>query len=98
MADEPILGLFDSDTNFLDELTGSAVDLGGVMSSDGDPMLGQGMQPLGSTPHIPDITSQMAPGSAAQMAPGPTPQNPMMMTQPSGQGPSAGYQQMGPDS
>ena len=91
MADEPILGLFDSDTNFLDELTGSAADLGGVMSTEGDGMLGQTMQPLGSTP-------QMGPDPASQMPPGPTPQNSMMMMQPTPQGPPAGYQQMGPDS
>ncbi|XP_070187859.1 chromodomain-helicase-DNA-binding protein 8-like isoform X4 [Littorina saxatilis] len=82
MADEPILGLFDSDTNFLDELTGSAGDLGGVMSSDGDGMLGQTMQPL---------------GSSQQMGPGSTPQNPMMMGQQPPQGPPGGYQHMGPD-
>ena len=41
MADEPILGLFDSDTNLLDELTGGGGDLGAVMSSDGESILGQ---------------------------------------------------------
>lgn len=90
MADEPILGLFDSDTNFLDELTGNAADLGGVMSSDGDGMLGQTMQPLGSTP-------QMGSDPSSQMPPGPNPQNTMMMMQQTPQGPPAGYQQMGPD-
>nr|KAG5713094.1 hypothetical protein BaRGS_021888 [Batillaria attramentaria] len=79
MADEPILGLFDSDTNFLDELTGGAADLGGVMSSDGDSMLAQGMQPLTSS-------SDMGPGPGGM-------QTPMMMNQQSQPG-QGGYQQM----